>query len=95
MYYKYQASFVYHYKPLVLKIEIDFNVIMWYHEQMSFDLAAHFYSREVCSRIQGLNVSFCVAVSNILSFGCSEATIPVPTTPGRNYVVISVSVHSR
>lgn len=49
MYYKYQTSFVYHYKPLVLKIEIDLNVIMWYHEQMSFDLPAHFYSRGDCS----------------------------------------------
>lgn len=50
---------------------------------------AYAYSREVPgSWIRGLNVSSHVAVSNSLIFGCSKATVLVPVTPGRNYVVI-------
>lgn len=61
-----------------------------------FDLAAHSCSREVHGTcVRGLNAGSRVAVSNVLSFGCSEVAVPEPATLGRNYVVISVNVHSR
>jgi len=86
----------YYYKPLVLQIGKGFDGTMQYYAHMSFDFTARSYSREVLgSWIQELNVSSHVAASNILIFGCFKATVLVPATPGRNYVVISVSVHSR